>query len=300
MELRQLRYFVSLAEELHFRRAASREHIVHSALSQQIDRLERELGVRLFTRTTRRVALTDAGSIVLEQARAALTAVAQVSEVAGRVARAEVGHLTVGYIASSWVPLPRVLRAFADRHPGVVVGVRQYDFFDSSAGLRTGASDVAFVRPPIESGGLVLETVAEEPRVAALPGNHRLAGAPALSVRQLLDEPWAVLPANDPLWRDFWLCLEHRDGVPPRLGPEVRSFDEYFTFVMSGRAVGLVSRASPDDIAWEGVQFVSVRDVAPCAVALGWREGQETPLVRAFADTVHDVLAGARSSGRRS
>jgi len=300
VELRQLRYFVTLAEELHFRRAAAREHIVHSALSEQVQRLERELQVQLFTRTTRKVRLTEAGVAVLEQARAALRAVDQIAEVAGRAARAEAGELHVGYMQSSSLALPRVLRVFAQRHPAVAVGVRQYNFDDSSAGLRSGASDVAFVRPPIDDSGLVLETVTEEPRVAVLPADHPLAEAPALSVRQLLDEPWAVMPPYDPLWRDFWLCVEHRDGVPPRLGPEVHSFDEYVTFVLSGQAVGLAGRTSRGYIGEAGLALVSVPDVAPCSLALGWPEGGDSPLVRAFAATVREVLGAPAPTGRRN
>jgi len=284
MDLRQLRYLVTLAEELHFRRAAEREHIAQSAFSRQIQRLERELGVRLLDRSTRQVALTQAGEAVVEEARRALAAVDRVPAVARRAARAELGELSVGFVTATAPELiPRTLRVFTDQHPDIGLRLRECSFADPSAGLRDRLVDAAFVWLPIQSvDGLHLQPLLQEPRLAVLPRGHPLAAAGRLSIGQLLDETWCRPETNDPVWTDFWLAGTHRGGVPLRLGPGAATMDGLLQAVAAGQGVGLAPHFAVRFHNRPEVVFREVVDVEPATVALAWLDRSSGPLVRAL------------------
>ncbi len=290
MDLRQLRYLVTLSEELHFRRAAEREHIAQSAFSRQIQRLERELGVRLLDRSTRQVALTQAGQAVVEEARRALAAIDRVPAVARRAARAELGELSVGYVTATAPELiPRTLRAFTNRHPEIRLRLREWSFADPSAGLRDRLVDVAFVWLPIQwVDGLHLQPLLQEPRLAVLPRDHPLAAAGRLSIGQLLGETWCAPQTNDPLWTDFWLAGSHRGGVPPRLGPGAATMDGLLQAVAAGQGVGLAPRFAVRFHSRPEIVFREVVDVEPATVALAWLDRSSGPLISALLDLARE------------
>jgi DNA-binding transcriptional LysR family regulator len=295
MELRQLRFFVTLAEELHFRRAAQRMHIAQPAFSEQIRRLELELGARLFDRTSHYVRLTEAGQLFWPQVSAALEQVDRAAAVASQAGRGELGSVTVGFVGSAANELtPLILRTFADRYPSVSLQLREFDLTDPSAGLAGNRADVAFMRPPVErQHELMLETLIEEPRVAIMASDHHLAEELGLSIDQLIREPFIVGPPSTGVAREFWLLSEHRAGIPPRIGPEANTMDEWLQIIASGKGVSLTPAASERFYGRPGVSFVPVHDVASSTVAVACRKESSSPLVAAFVAVARQV-AGDR------
>lgn len=262
MELRQLRYFVTLAEELHFRRAAERMHIAQPAFSEQIRRLERELGAQLFDRTSHYVRLTEAGGLFLGEVQRALAQVDHAAEVAARAARGELGSLTVGFIGSAANELtPQILRRFNARHPGVGVSLREFGYSDPSAGLAEGEVDVAFVRPPVEcEDALVFEPLLDESCVAAVASDHPLAREQALSAHQLRAE--ALVQAN--------------------------TVDECLQMVASGAGVALTPASTERFHGRPGVRFLPVTDVAGSCVGVAYRKDAVNPAAEAFAGVARE------------
>ena len=193
MELRTLRYFVVLAEELHFGRAAQRLAITQPPLSLAIRGLEDELGVILLARTRRRVALTHAGSTFLEQARGILARTAEAVQLAQAADRGDVGRLTIGFMSASiFTLLPAVLREFAARHPGVRLDLRELTLPQQIAALRSGNLDAGFVRPPVTDADLTATPLLEEPLRVALPAGHRLTASKRVRAAELAGEPFVT------------------------------------------------------------------------------------------------------------
>jgi DNA-binding transcriptional LysR family regulator len=292
LEARQLRYFVTVAEELNFTRAAERLHMVQQSLSEAIAQLETAVGFRLFERTTRRVALTPAGRAWLPAACEGLDAVDRAVDAAYDLATGRAGRLRVGLAATGALDLtPRLLRAFRARYPGVEVGLSHFDFREPTGGLRTGATDVAVVRPPFHTDGLEVVVVAEEPRLVVLAGDHPLAGRAAVDFGELVDEPWMDID-TDPLWCAFWQVAEQR-SAPVRLGARCRTLDDLFEAARAGIAVGLVPESTAQSQAWPSLAFVPVRDIAPSLVAVAWHADEADPVVGNFVDLATEIAAGA-------
>lgn len=295
--LSQLAYFVAVAEELNFTRAAERLHVSQSPLSQAIKALEVNLGVSLLERTSRHVELTEAGEELLPAARAALGAVEHAVKVAREVGQGERRLVRVGFLGyGACNVIDESLAAFAAPASRLRVEARQFDFADPTAGLMNAAVDAAFVRMPVTAENLVIEPLTSEPRVAVLPAWHPLGGRASIAVADLLNEHWLQMPGRDAVWRDFWLATAHRHGVPPLLGPEVHTVEEQLTATVTGGYVSL----APESVAMfyrrPGVTYVPVSQIEPSEVAIAWRRGDERPGVREFVASVRHTaaaLAGA-------
>ncbi len=293
--LAQLSYFVAVAEELNFTRAAERLHVSQSPLSQAIKALETNLGVTLLERTSRRVQLTAAGEELLPAARAALGAVEHALNVAREAGAGDRRLVRVGFVAyGACSVIDRSLAAFAAPISELRLETRQTDFSDPSAGLVDGTVDAAFVRLPVSAAELVLEPLASEDRVAVLPSWHPLADRDRITIGDLLDEHWLQMPGRDPAWRDFWLATAHRGGVPPLLGPEVRTIDEQLTATATGAYVSLAPRSVADFYRRPGISYVQVDGIEPSEVAIAWRRGDQRESVRRF---VESAIATAELSG---
>ena len=185
MELRHLRYFVVVAEELHFRRAAERLHMSQPPLSQQIRQLEEEIGATLLLRNQRQVELTAAGQAFFIRAREILDAVEDAARQARRVQRGEVGRLAVGFVGSAMYSfVPELLRTFRDHAPDITLRLHELGTSEQLRQLEDGRLDVGFIRVPRARPELKIETVVEEPVVAALPDAHPLAHAAAAQARR--------------------------------------------------------------------------------------------------------------------
>src|SRR6516162_2420820 len=195
MELRQLRYFVAVAEELHFRRAAERLHISQPPLSQQIRALEDELGFALLVRTRRRVELTPAGAAFLRDARAILAELEGAVATARRIDAGQTGRLRINFVGSALFSIvPGTVERFRRSRPGVEIELRERATVDQLRAVRAGAADVGLVRPPIEDDGeLRVQTVLRERTVAALPAGHALAALTRVPLRRLAAEPLTIM-----------------------------------------------------------------------------------------------------------
>lgn len=282
IDVRQLRYFVAVAEELNFTRAAQRLNVVQQSLSSAIARLESTLGFTLFERSSRAVKLTERGSQWLPHAREALAAVDRAGTAADDLASGNAGTLRVGLAATAAVELtPTLLRAFADRHPLVRLHIEYCGFEDPTGGLREHTTDVAIVRPPFLADGLDLVVVTSEPRYAAIASEHRLAQRSTGTFDELADEPWIEIIESDPVWCAFWRVSDRR-SKPPRFGASGRTLDDLLEAARAGRAVGLVPASVAHSHKWPGLAFVHVTDIPPSDVAIAWRKDRRSVLVDEF------------------
>ena len=290
LDVRELRYFLGVAEELNFTRAADRLHVAQQALSAAIREIELSLGVQLFVRSTRHVALTSAGELLVPHARRILGAVAGAVHELDEAAAGRRGRLVIGVaIAVHGLPVVRdAIRRFTEETPGVEVQVVGHDHGDPTAGLQGGSSHVAFVLAPLTVDGCDTLTVLEEPRHALLPANHPLAAREDLRARDLAGLPWLRVPGPSTSWTKTW--FEHPLGEASS-GPEVRSGVDWVPAIQAGRAVGyslpsLAAGYLPADVVTR-----RVTDVEPGSVVLAWRADPPDPLVAAFVAVVRQVLA---------
>ncbi|MFI8878845.1 LysR family transcriptional regulator [Streptomyces sp. NPDC055243] len=293
---RDLRYFVAVARELHFTRAAERLFVSQPALSKQIRALERQLGAELFVRDQRGVRLTAVGAALLPRAQQVLAGWQLAVEAVERAKIEERATLCVGMSTrpARGGLLPAVRSRFSEAHPSATIRLRQVSWQDPSAGLADGAADVAFVwlpLPDLERYAWVV--VAEEPRHVALPGTHRLADRDEVDFADLLDEPFLALPEAAGALRDYWLALDARAGRPPRIGAEIASTDETYEALVDGRGVCLVAAGNAPLITLGGVVTRPVRGIAPSRFALAWRVGEDRrPLVSAYITACSEALGG--------
>jgi len=284
MELRQLRYFVTLAGELHFGRAAKRLALTQPPLTQAIQKLERELGVRLFERTQRRVALTHAGKAFLDEARHTLARADGAVERARRASRGEVGRLAVGFLANTaYTLLPLVLRDFVRGYPGVTLDLRELTIPQQLDALRRENIDVGLMRPPLVDAELVSETILEERFVLALPSAHPLCAMRRVPVRRLAGESFVMFPRTAGfVFHDLIMGFCQRAGFAPRVAQEVNQTHAVIGLVSAGLGVALVP-ASAQKIALAGVEYRPLHESTPLAqVSVAWRRADSSPVVAAF------------------
>ncbi len=262
MELRLLRYFVVVAEERHFGRAAARLHMAQPPLSQAIRRLEASLGVELLHRTTRRVTLTDAGRAYLDRVRAILADLDDAGHEARRVAAGAVGHLTVGCVGSAtYSLLPALSRHLAVELPGVDFSFRGEMLApDQIEALRTGEIDVALLRPPVDDPTLTVIPLRSDPLMVALPAAHPLAARPTVGVADLRDEALIVHSADRRSTMYTLVLGLFRDAaVEPRIRHEVGETSTLITLVAGGLGVAVV----PAPVAALALDGVTYRPLTP-------------------------------------
>ena len=269
MELRHLRYFVAVAEELHFTRAAERLHIAQPPLSQQIRALEGELGVQLFLRTRRSVALTDAGHALLVRAREMLAAARSLPGELQRVARGEVGLLRIGF--SSTLPLTKLLRdVVADHrrtHPDVALNLREMHSQQQFDGLLRGELDVGLVRYNESAPeGIRLVVLRRDPLRLVVPARHRFARRKSVAIAECRDEPFIGFPGDagtgtGPLLKR--LCAQA--GFEPRIAQEAREATTQIGLVAAGLGIAVLP-APLEAVRIEGVHYVSLEDAGALLV----------------------------------
>ncbi|MFI6459304.1 LysR family transcriptional regulator [Streptomyces sp. NPDC050538] len=295
VHVRDLRYFVAVAEELHFTRAAERLYVSQPALSKQIRALERQLGAELFRRDRQGVALTAAGAALLPYAERLLATWAEGTAALAEVTAAERSTLVVGMSTSPGRGglLPAIRSRFTAARPEANVRLRQVSWDDPTAGLADGDADVAFVWLPLPDAERYGWTVvAEEPRLVALPDTHPLAARSEVDFADLADEPFLALPTDAGPLRDHWLALDERDGRLPRIGAEIASTEETYEALVAGLGVCLVATGNAHLITLGGVVTRPVHGISPSRYALAWRrEDGARPLVRAYAEACR-LVAG--------
>ena len=295
MELRHLRYFVAVAEERHFGRAAERLHIAQPPLSQQIRRFEAELGEPLFYRTTRRVELAPAGEALLERAPAILAAFDAAVEDARRAARGEYGRLAIGFTGSStYAMLPSLAAAMRDELPGVVLDLQGELLTPAQvARLLDGTLDLGLLRPPVHERELATEVLHSEPLLAVLPETHPLADAEAVPLELLEGEPFVTYPSH---FRSVVhdavedACEAH--GFQPVAAHEVAETATLVSFVAAGLGVSLVP-ASVRKMTVEGAVYRPLLDDATrVELAAAWRRDDDRPVLERALDVIRRGLAG--------
>lgn len=266
VDIRQLKAFVAVGEELSFVRGAARLHVSQPALSQTIRQLEAMLDVQLFERNTRNVTLTEAGQVLLGQAQEILASLIRLTRTAQEHSRGLRGSLKVGFLIGAGVDLmPQILSAFAKRFPEVNVRVREYDFGSPRAGIDDGM-DVAVLRPPVELDGIELQTLVTEPCVACLASSHRLAGAASLSIYDLLDEPIIAAPGAG-AWRNYWTAETYRTQ-PARIVDEASTVETELQAVASERGISITASSTARFYARPGLSFPVISDMPMCEVAV--------------------------------
>jgi DNA-binding transcriptional LysR family regulator len=290
----QLRLFLVLSEELHFGRAAARLFMTQSALSRQIQDLEKRLGVLLFARDSRTVRLTDAGSALTVEARATVEAMALLRVRAGQWARTLTGHVVVGTIgAEAAMPYTSaILERLGDLHPGITVEVRSLNFTEHLHQLLSGDVDVAFLRPPVPPAIELLE-LATEPRVACLAAGDPLADRSEICLADLADRVFMDVPPEVPrVWWDFWAVDPRPDGTRVRYGPVVSDMEGLLLSVARGEGMCFLPAAARDFFPRPGVRYVDVVDLSPSVSALGWpAQRRLRPGVQAVREAAAAVMA---------
>ncbi|HTH60305.1 MAG TPA: LysR family transcriptional regulator [Paraburkholderia sp.] len=281
LELRHIRAFVCVAQQLHFARAADELGIAAPSLTRLIQEAERLLGVRLFYRTKRSVALSAAGSAYLSEALAALDHLERAEQHATLAERGELGRIEVGYVASAVYAgvLQTAVGGFRDTHPGVDVSIREVVMDAVAAMLGDGQLDAAYVRPPmLLASGIQAATVHRDRFVLALPAASPLAASTSVRPAQLRDQCF-VLPEQE----SGTFELARRGRFTPRLGPRPGTLAAVLACVSLGGNVAVVPHTLADCITLPGVVY---RDVIgqpiPSEIALAFRQYERAPAVKAF------------------
>lgn len=296
MELRHLRYFTAVAEELHFGRAAERLHMAQPPLSQHILNLEREIGVQLFARTKRKVKLTDAGRVFLSEARLILSHAEQAIQMAQRASRGESGRLVLGFVLSATASLlPESLRVFREQFPAVELVLEEITTAQGLTALAEGRLHLAFVRLPLGelSKSFTLELVLKEKIILALPAGHALVAKEQVSLRMLATEPFIIFPrAQGTGFYDHLVSLCRRSGFSPRVVQEAGQMQTILSLVAAGLGVALIP-ATVQSLRSEGVVYKPLRERTPgTGIAMIWPRGNESPMLENFARIVRQVARG--------
>jgi DNA-binding transcriptional LysR family regulator len=284
MNLRRLRYFVAVAEELHFTRAAERLGMRQPPLSAQIRELETEIGTPLFLRGTRGIKLTDAGALLLEEARDILKRVERAKVQVQRRARGETGSIVVGFAGATYLArtVPSVMLAFRDRYPDVIVHSQQSNTFALVRAILDGEVDAAFIRPPIaDPDPLRIEPIFEEEMVVVLPANHRLHNAEAVALASLAKETFTLPPRSlGPGFYDGIMAAFHKAGFSPSVGQEASTIVALPGMVAAGLGVSVAPK-SLTQLSIEGVVYRPIMGVKLRApIALACRRVNPLPMVR--------------------
>jgi len=293
MEFRHLHYFLAVAEELHFGRAAKRLNISQPPLSFQIRQLEEEISVRLFNRTKRRVELTAAGAVFLTEARRILDLSADAVRKTVRSDRGEIGQLTVGFIGSAnYSVLPQVIREFRKRFPAVELSLTEMNTSQQLEALRGGRIQAGFMRPPrgVEEAGVSVEPVFREPLLAAMPGNHPLRRESALPLRRLAKEPFIMIPRQrGPGFFDHIITLCQREGFSPHIVLEAPQFHTIIGLVAAGIGISILP-ASMQRSHIRGVVFRSLEGEAETVLHMAWVTDDRSPALQNFLDAARAVV----------
>jgi DNA-binding transcriptional LysR family regulator len=286
--LRDMRYFVAVAEELSFTRAAERLFVSQPALSKQIRQLEDLLRVKLFDRDRRAVALTAPGRSLLPAAREILRKWDEAQRAVSDAAAADAARLTVGMSTSVGRGLLSAMRArFSERRPTWRLQMRQVNWDDASAGLTEGEVDVAFIWLPIPGqDAFNVCVVAREPRWVAFPDDHWLAGRAEVDFAELVDEPFLALPESAGPLRDYWLALDERGGKPVRIGGTVTNAEETFAAIEGGAGIVLLASGNAAIYRRPGTHAIPVTGLSPSELALAWRHDDHRSVIRDLVEAL--------------
>ncbi|MFF4836694.1 LysR substrate-binding domain-containing protein [Streptomyces sp. NPDC001315] len=302
MELRQVRYFLTLAEECHFGRAAARLNVAQPALSQQIKQLERELGTPLFDRSTRHVELTEAGRHLIGYARTLLSEAERARVHMTELATGRAGHVSVGFIGTAtYDVLPRVARTVRARLPRITLDLRGELLTPQlTDGLLDGTYDLAVFRSGADTEGVSSTPLRTEPLVAVLPAHHPLASAGQISLGSLAGEPFVIHPAQArSAMYDRVLSACRRAGFRPPSLVEVSETATLVVLVAAGHGVALVPE-SVQSLRLDGATYVPLAETETIDLVLGRRALRNSPSVQQVASVIEECVNAYVSPSRHT
>lgn len=287
MELRHIRYFLAVAEELNFTRAAKKLGLGQPPLSQQIRSLEIELGAPLFRRVPRGAELTDSGKAFLPEAHAILAQAERAKKIARRGARGELGRLRVGFTSSAAFTriVQNTIRLFRENYPNVDLSLEEEDTTTLLERLSEQTLDAAFIRPGRnDPDGVQVYRLIEEATMIALPSHHPLAGATGLPLSALAKEPFVLFPRKaGPALFDETISACRRAGFEPRMGHEVPQITSVGNMIAAGLGVSIVPISVANQVCVTGVKYLKIVGDAPIApIALAIRHDEQSVAVRNF------------------
>ena len=288
MELRHLKYFIAVAEELHFSRAAERLCISQPPLSQQIRGLEDELGVKLFERTKRQVHLTEAGKAFLERSYTVLAQLEQAIEATQRIGRGEVGQLAIAFVGSAtYTMLPDILGGFREQFPAVDLQLHELTTAQQIQALHHKQVDVGIVRSAIVEPGLSLECILQESLVLALPEKHLLAVQTKVSLATLKDELFILFPAKmGPVFYEQIIRFCQQAGFYPKVAQEAVQMQTIISLVAAELGLALVP-ACLQNVHRNGVIYRPLQGQTPkTGLYLAWRQHDSSSVLSAFLSSV--------------
>jgi DNA-binding transcriptional LysR family regulator len=285
LDLRALRSFVAVAEQQSFGRAAAALDLAQPSLSVQIQKLERDLGVKLFRRTSRLVQLTDAGEALLIEARTLLGQAQLAVETARNAGRGEIGKLTIGFYDSApLIIIPTLLQRFRERYPRVHLEFAELSTRQQLMALSRGEIDVGILRGPVTQHDVASRCIANEPLIVALPSAHPLARRETLDVQALREERFVLLPrAKGAGLYDEILTLCRRNGFSPDVIQEANETHTVCGLVAAGMGISIV----PGSVRAVHVRGIVYRPVTPTATimrSVAWRASGRSPALHAFVE----------------
>lgn len=292
MEFRHLQYFIAVAEELHFGRAANRLNISQPPLSQQIAQLEKELGVELFYRTKRHTELTPAGRYFLEQTYEILNKLEKTCNDVRKIHQGEKGQLTIGYTGILSKLLLQLIRTYRSKYPKVEIVLQHLSSASQIRSLNENKIKLGFVCPPIESSTLNSRLVGFAPFVAALPSTHPLArDTSPLDLRELKSEPFIMTHRkNEPGYYDTIISICNRSGFSPNVIQEAEGIFTILTLISTGMGVSLVTTLALE-YGNSGIVFRPITDdTATMDLSLVWSKNEESPLVNTFLGVYDEMF----------
>lgn len=284
MELRHLRYFIAVAEELHFGKAAERLCIAQPPLSQQIQQLEKEIGFSLFNRTQRKVELTDAGRLFLDEARSALANLEKAATAGRRIARGEVGWLGIGFVGTAtYRYLPAILSEFRQRYPDVELVLRELVTARQADALREKRIHVGLARPAIHEEDLVCKAIVKEQLMAVLPQHHRMSQWKKCELSALSSERFVLFPRYPkPSYADYIYGICAGYGFTPNVVQESAEIHTAISLVAAGIGITL----APESVCTahrEGVVYIPIASPDTATeLNLVYRHGDHSPVLQNF------------------
>jgi DNA-binding transcriptional LysR family regulator len=292
VELRQIRYFVAVAEELHFGRAATRLFMAQPAVSQSLQTLEHALGVLLVNRTSRKVELTDAGEELLHAAQELLPLFERRLADVRRVGNGRQGSLRLGIATAAQTSFTGlIIRTFEARFPRIELELCALDWADQSLALHRGEVEASIVLLPIADPTLELETIVTESRVAVVSADHRLARRESVSIDELRDDHIVAPRYVAPAFLEWWVVNPRPGGSEVSYGPTVASFTEALQHVAQNHGVHIAAASAAEFCRRPDIAIIPVRDIGPASVALAWRKAGESSPVLGLRDIVRECRA---------
>lgn len=293
MELRHLHYFIAVAEELNFSRAAKRVHIAQPPLSQQIRDLETELGVTLFERTKRKVTLTDAGEVFLEEVRRIIQQVDRAVELVRKAGRGEVGRLIIGFNSSaSYSILPQILHDFRVHCPDVEPQLQELTTTQQLEGLREDRLDLGLLYLPIEDDNLKTLPLIKESLIIALPETHPLSDRTEICLEMLKNELF-ILPTRqlgEGLYRRIISFFEQNNFIPQRVQEVVQL--QTATSLVAGNVGVAIVPSSLQNLQRKGVVYQPLQETTPeITIAAAWRQNNQSPILAKFLNSIEQAIS---------